>query len=339
MTGVLSARIRGWAGAIAVVLAADLAGLGVIGGPGSQTGAASGPCAGAEAPTGPATVNLQATVQNSLKVPVCIDGRGPFYLVLDTGATDTAITPRLARRLGLVPGGPGSEFLGVGRPQVGRPVWVDSWSMGRVRLAPQAVFVTSGLGGSDGLLGSDVLSRMAAIQLDYDKAVLTVAGAEGPPPARSVVHGAASVHLPGFIAAEEPQATLPLVIANFGGTAVASIPVTIGARQLDLELDSGAEASTIRRSVAAGLQLRTEKEQAQIEGVGGTVTADLDRVEAWSAESVRLVPQDVAVLDLPSFPGDPGPDGLIGSDVLSQFRTVAIDYRDAALAVEQVPVV
>lgn len=327
-----------WAGLIAVLLVADLIGLAVVG-PRSPAAGGSGACAGARIPAGPASVDLRATAQNSLLVPVCIDGKGPFRLVLDTGATNTAITPRLARRLGLVPGGAGAEFLGVGRPQEGRPVWIDSWSMGSIRLAPQAVFVTAGLGGTDGLLGSDVLSRMGAIQLDYDRARLTVAGAEGTAPRRGVVHGRASAPLPGFIAAGQPQATVPLVIANFGGTTVASIVVSIGTRQLNLELDSGAEASTIRRSVAAGLQLRTEKDQAHIVGVGGSVTASLERVDAWSAAAVRLVPQDVAVLDLPSFPGDPGPDGLLGADVLSQFRVVAIDYRDAALAVEQVPVV
>src|SRR5579884_1592909 len=331
-------RIARWAGLLGLLLVADLVGLAVVGGTGAGQ-AAPGACADARTPTGPASVDLRSTTENSLLVPVCIDGKGPFRLVLDTGATNTAITPRLAQRLGLVPGGAGSEFLGVGRPQQGRPVWIESWSMGRIRLDPQAVFVTSGLGGSDGLLGSDVLSRMGAIQLDYDTAQLTVAGAEGPPPPRSLVRGRASPRLPAFIAAEQPQATLPLVIANFGGTTVASIPVSIGARQLNLELDSGAEASTIRRTVAAGLQLRTETDQAHIVGVGGSVTASLERVDAWSAESVRLVPQDVAVLDLPTFPGDPGPDGLLGSDVLSQFRVVAIDYRDATLAVEQVPVV
>jgi hypothetical protein len=332
-------RTTRWAGAVALLLVADVVGLAVVGSSGAPGATRSDPCAAAVTPAAPAIVDLRATTQNSLLVPVCIDGKGPFHLVLDTGATNTAITPALAHRLGLVPNGAGAEFLGVGRPQEGRPVWVDSWSMGRVRLLPQPVFVTSGLGGTDGLLGSDVLSRMGAIQLDYDTAQLTVAGAEGPRAARSVVRGRASVRLPAFIAAQQPQATLPLVIANFGGTAVASIPVTVGPRRLNLELDSGAEASTIRRSVAAGLQLRTEENRARIVGVGGTVTAALERVDAWSAESVRLVPQDVAVLDLPSFPGDPGPDGLLGSDVLSQFRVVAIDYRDAALAVEQVPVV
>ena len=335
----VTGRMARWAASVGLLLLADLVGLAVVGSSGSGGAAAGGPCAGARAPAGPASVALRATTRNSLLVPVCIDGRGPFRLVLDTGATNTAITPRLAHRLGLVPGGPGAEFLGVGRPQEGRPVRIDSWSMGRIRLEPQPVFVTAGLGGADGLLGSDVLSRMGAIQLDYDTARLTVAGPEGPTPPPSVVRGRASVRLPGFIAAEQPQATLPLVIANFGGTAVASIPVSIGTRRLNLELDSGAEASTIRRSVAAGLPLSTETDQARIVGVGGGVTAALELVDAWSAESVRLVPQDVAVLDLPSFPGDPGPDGLLGSDVLSQFRVVAIDYRDAALAVEQVPVV
>jgi predicted aspartyl protease len=297
-------------------------------------------CSVTATPGSPVTISLSADISNVLTAPVCIDGQGPFHLLVDTGASATALDSSVTSRLHLTKAGPPRQFFGVGRPLEGQPVKVSRWNLGTLRLAPQVVY-SERLGLSphvDGLLGSDVLSRFGAIRLDYDQAQLIVARSEGPALSKQVIQGDAGHRLPAAFARYQPQAVLPLTVVDFDGAAVATAAVNIGPRTLHLEIDSGSDRSAIATSEAAGLGLTPEPGQVHVQGIGGSANATLERVGAWSLGSVRLVPEDLISVGLPSTSRDPGLDGLLGADVLSQFRAVTIDYTDATLAIDQIPV-
>ncbi len=217
---------------------------------------------------------------------------------------------------------------------------VDRWNVGPLRLSPQVVYAEHlGLPPHvDGLLGSDVLSRFGTIRLDYDQAQLIVAKAEGPALASGAVQGRIGQQLPAAFASFDPQETLPIAVVTFDGAVEATAPVSIGARTFHLAIDSGADNSTIAASKVRGLGLTQDHRQIQLLGVGGEVSATEERVTSWSVGWVRLVPEDLVATTLPGGWGPSGIDGLLGADVLSQFRGVTIDYADGILGMDQVPV-
>ena len=133
----------------------------------------------------PLTVSTVAG-QTAESVNVCIDGKGPFPFVLDSGAGQSTIDAGLARRLHLPAAGGATTFAGVGCTGSAQPVSVGSWSVEGVALAPQQLASATlpqigGKGEPDGLLGSDVLARFGAIRIDFVAGTLVLGGTEGPP--------------------------------------------------------------------------------------------------------------------------------------------------------------
>jgi predicted aspartyl protease len=298
-------------------------------------------CATKHASSPVVAINLSGSFENALTAPVCIDGRGPFPFLIDTGASASALSSSIADRLHLPKDGTPQEFFGIGRSLSGQPVKIASWSVGPLRLSPQVIY-TQHLNLSsqvDGLLGSDVLGRFGAIRLDYDQSQLTVAKAEGPPVASGEVQGHAGQELPAAFASFAPEEVLPLTVIAFGGAVEATAAVDIGSHPFQLAIDSGADISTIESSETAGLGLTEDHHRIQVEGVGGSASATEERVSSWTMGPVHLVPQDLIAVSLPGVFTESGIDGLVGADVLSQFRGVTIDYANGTLGIDQVPVV
>jgi predicted aspartyl protease len=286
-------------------------------------------------------INLSGDFENALTAPVCIDDQGPFPFLIDTGASASALSTSIAARLHLPKDGAAQEFFGIGRSLSGQPVKVDSWSVGPLRLSPQVIY-TQHLNLSshvDGLLGSDVLGRFGAIRLDYDQSQLTVAKTEGPPVASGEVQGHDGQKLPAAFARFEPEEVLPLTVIAFGGAVEATAAVDIGSHTFQLAIDSGADISTIESSETAGLGLSQDHHRIQVQGVGGSAPATEERVSSWTVGPVKLVPQDLISVSLPGVFTGSGIDGLLGADVLSEFRGVTIDYANGTLGIDQVPVV
>jgi predicted aspartyl protease len=299
------------------------------------------PCATKRTSSPVIAINLSADIDNALTAPVCIDGQGPFPFLIDTGASASALNSSIAARLHLPKAGAPQEFFGIGRSLNGQPVQVNTWSVGPLRLSPQVIY-TQHLGLSshvDGLLGSDVLGRFGAIRLDYDQSQLTVAKTEGPPVPSGEVQGHSGQKLPAAFARFQPEQVLPLTVIAFGGAVEATTAVTIGTHTFQLAIDSGADVSTIESSETAGLGLTQDHHRIQVQGVGGSASATEERVTSWAVGPVHLVPQDLISVSLPAGITGSGIDGLVGADVLSQFRGVTIDYADGTLGIDQVPVV
>src|SRR5580658_11143245 len=89
--------------------------------------------------------------------PVLINGLGPFRLVLDTGASSSAVNASVAQILGLVPDATHSVLLRGVTGSVAVPtIHVNSFVVGDVIVTPATLpIVTNALGGADGVLGTE----------------------------------------------------------------------------------------------------------------------------------------------------------------------------------------
>jgi predicted aspartyl protease len=92
--------------------------------------------------------------------PVMINGRGPFRLVLDTGASHSGVTALVAMALGIpVDKSPPVIMRGVTGFATVPTIKVDSLSVGDLSVdQPLLPIVPDALGGAEGILGSEGLS-------------------------------------------------------------------------------------------------------------------------------------------------------------------------------------
>jgi len=144
-----------------------------------------------------------------------------------------------------------------------------------------------------------------------------------PPPAAGC-DGATS--LPGG------GARVPLTVSTVDEQVAESVDVCIGGQgPFAFVLDSGAGQSTIDAGLARRLQLPSAGPASEFAGVGCIGHARPVSVASWSLDGVPLDPQQLTAARLPQMGGKGEPVGLLGSDVLSRFGAVRVDFRGGAL--------
>ena len=92
-------------------------------------------------------------------------------------------------------------------------------------------------------------------------------------------------------------------------------------------LDSGDAESTIDAGLAHRLHLGSAGAPVDFEGVGCTAAARPVTVAHWSVGGLALAAQTLIAAHIPEMGGKGEPVGLFGSDVLSSFGAVRIDFR------------
>jgi predicted aspartyl protease len=124
--------------------------------------------------------------------------------------------------------------------------------------------------------------------------------------------------------------TVPLEVgeAAAGGGTLVFVPVHIdGEGPYTFVLDTGASNTAIDAELAEELGLSDAGLEGSVEGVTGEGAGTLVSVESWRLGDVELDSQRILAIELG---GGRGPladfDGLLGSDVLSKFGSVTIDY-------------
>src|SRR5271168_5031886 len=108
--------------------------------------------------------------------PVMINGRGPFRLVLDTGASHSAITALVALALGIpTDRSPPVILRGVTGFATVPTIKVDTLSVGDLSVDQTFLpIVPDALGGAEGILGSEgLLGKRIFIDFRHDKIVIT----------------------------------------------------------------------------------------------------------------------------------------------------------------------
>ena len=109
--------------------------------------------------------------------PVLINGRGPFRLVLDTGASSSGVTAMVALALGIsIHDSPPVMLRGVTGEATVPTIRVDTLSVGDLAVdSPLLPIVPDALGGAEGVLGSEGLkNKRIFIDFRHDKIVITL---------------------------------------------------------------------------------------------------------------------------------------------------------------------
>jgi predicted aspartyl protease len=124
--------------------------------------------AAAGSPSSTATVPY-SYVDNRMMVGCKIDGRGPFYMIVDTGAPDITITPETARRIGAVVVANGT-MTGAGNRQVRMgSTTITTLSIGSIDLSDFGASVVDlseirtklGFPRLDGVIGYPIFKRFS----------------------------------------------------------------------------------------------------------------------------------------------------------------------------------
>jgi hypothetical protein len=136
----------------------------------------------------------------------------------------------------------------------------------------------------------------------------------------------------GREAAGDPE-QIPLTVMELpGGSIVVLVDVFLrGEGPYTFVLDTGASLSAVNRPIVEHLDLPDAGAGGLAIGIIEAGFAGLVQVDQWRMGGVDLEPGRLVVLDLPEVPADLSLDGLIGSDVLSRYGAVTIDYEQRQL--------
>ncbi|MEU9734844.1 retropepsin-like aspartic protease [Streptomyces sp. NPDC048002] len=130
------------------------------------------------------------------------------------------------------------------------------------------------------------------------------------------------------------EGEVPLRVVEQGGRTLAFVPVSIeGQGPFSFALDTGASTSVVDDDVADRVGLERTGERRPVSGVIGSGEVPVARVDRWEVGEIRLDPGEVTVIDLGTPGGGRGIQGLLGSDVLSDFGSITVDYDEGVLTV------
>jgi predicted aspartyl protease len=250
--------------------------------------------------------------------PVLINGEGPFRLVLDTGASRSAILPRVAEALKLPIAVDSVQLRGVTGSAVASSITADTLEVGDLILQGARMPIVSDVfGGADGVLGAEGLTDKRII-IDFKRDRISIRYSHGQ---------------------EAPPGFLPLPF-KFEENRGMRIPVVIaGVRVVGL-IDTGAQATVGNLALRAALARRRKEatpEEASIIGVTQDIQqADRARIPSVFAGDLLVRNADIMFADLHIFDHwglSSQPAMLIGMDILGVLDTLIIDYSRSELQI------
>jgi hypothetical protein len=122
--------------------------------------------------------------------------------------------------------------------------------------------------------------------------------------------------------------TVDLRVVSGPGGVFAFLRVYIrGEGPFAFTVDTGASHSVIDFDVVRKLRLKTIGEPVTITGIACRGTAGRLRMAKWRAGSIGLPAEEIQTIDMPEVGGGIEIDGLLGSDVLSTFGAITVDYE------------
>jgi hypothetical protein len=132
-----------------------------------------------------------------------------------------------------------------------------------------------------------------------------------------------------------PPTVIPVtILRGQDRTVLVLVPITIsGHGPYDFVLDTGASVSLIDQALAARLGLAATGTNHPVSGIGGTVQVPFVSVSHWQMGRLALPAAQLGSGPLPGDQRDQPARGLLGSDILSQFGTITVNYDDSTLTV------
>ena len=256
---------------------------------------------------------------------VILNQKHKVTLLLDTGASGIAISPKTAQSAGLLQAGDeSSEAKGIGDEgaqtefhYVAQQLRVGDVEFGNY---PVSVFRSARTDDVDGLIGADVFQRFM-VSIDFPRGVLSLAPRDPAP-----TEGGEPVD-----AAKTPPAGFQRAF-RFGNHL--SVPTSVNGKQSALFLiDSGSSSNLIDTDLARAASSVYGDSRTVVKGIQGKVS-DISRADRISLVFAGLRQENP---DLIAFSMEKMGDGLgaamggvIGMPVLRNLR-LTIDYRQGAV--------
>ena len=126
---------------------------------------------------------------------------------------------------------------------------------------------------------------------------------------------------------------LPIRIVHLGKGAVVLANVCIdGVGPFPFVVDSGSALSVVDTQLSHRFDLHQVGMPELAAGIGCSATVVPEQVSRWSMGNLTLRPQAVLSTAMPNLNASQPLDGVIGSDVLSRFGAVRIDYRTQTMS-------
>lgn len=247
--------------------------------------------------------------------PVHVDGRGPYRLVLDTGASHSALTRRVVDDLAL-PVEPATVLLrGTTGSMVADRVRASTLEVGELLVEDVTLpVVADAFGGADGVLGAQGL-RDKRIVIEFLRDRISIARSHR----------------------QLPPAGFERLPFRFHPSRGMRVELKVGSVRTIGVIDTGAQRTVgnlaLRQALLRGRERREVEES--IVGVTQDVQAGtLLRVPPIAAGKLTIRSAGIAFADLHIFESwglIDKPAVLIGMDVLGVLETLIIDYRRAEL--------
>jgi hypothetical protein len=248
--------------------------------------------------------------------PVLINGKGPFRLVLDTGASKSALLPRVARAL-QIPMQPATMRVhGVTGSTDVSTVDIKQLEVGELLIESTTLpIVPDVFGGADGVLGNEALGdKRIFIDFRRDRIVISRSKSERPSVGMSKI----------------PLKLQRGQLLSFT-TRIGSVPTTA-------VIDTGAQRTIGNEALRTALN-RRKRDWAQEEIIG--VTLDVEKGDSIptppisfgraTISGVRVTFTDTAIFDHWQLTTEPAL--LLGMDVLGLMDVLVIDYKTRELHV------
>jgi Aspartyl protease len=245
--------------------------------------------------------------------PVMINGHGPFRLVLDTGASHSAVTSLVALALGIrTDQSPPVILRGVTGFATVPTIQVDTLTVGDLSVDSAVLpIVPDALGGAQGILGGEgLIGKRVFIDFRHDKIVITFSRNERSP--RDFVD----------VPFHSVRNTLVVVSAFIGDVRVKAI------------IDTGGQTTIANLALKHALSQHSLMFRGKIDQIVGA-TKDVQEGEiipmpAIAFGSIQILDPGVTFADVYIFKQWKllnEPAILIGMDALGLLDTLVIDYR------------
>ncbi len=245
--------------------------------------------------------------------PVFINGKGPYRLVLDTGASHSAVMASVATSLGIVPDAASPVLLrGVTGNAVVPVIRVDSLQIGDLLIEPVMLpIVTDALGGAEGILGTEgLINKRIFIDFRNDRIRITTSRSE-----RAKF---------GFI-------TVPI---KFLRGRLLVVDASVGEVRVKAIIDTGGQATIANLALRDALNRRRfhmKSTRGDIIGATNAVqsgdTSDTPPIKFGGMEirGARVTFGDMHIFEHWRLTSEPAM--LIGMDALGMLDTLIIDYQ------------
>lgn len=250
--------------------------------------------------------------------PVMLNGEGPYRLVLDTGASRSAVTRQVAEELDLPVESGAVRLRGVTGSAVVDAVKVRTLEVGELLLRNERMpIVADAFGGAQGVLGGEGLTdKRIVIEFRRDRISIARSRRQPPPPGYSV---------------------LPF---DYGQQQGMRVDVRIGPVEAVALIDTGAQVTVGNLALREALSRRRGERDPYDDAIIG-VTEDIQeaaRVRIPSVVAGELIVRNASIMFSDLYIFDhwqlrSEPALLIGMDVLGVLDTLIIDYRRGELQI------